>query len=51
MNVKFHNNCDYTDKILTISCVRCDSVKSDIHFLELPWEIFFSVTKDDLLHL
>ena len=24
-------------------------VKFDIHFLRLPWEIFFSVTADDLI--
>ena len=51
MNVKFHKNCDYTGKILKISCVRCNSVKFDIHFLGLPWEMFFCVTTDDLLHL
>ena len=27
MNVKFHKNCDYTGKILKISCVRCNFVK------------------------
>ena len=26
-------------------------MKFDIHFLGLPWEIFFGVTTDDLLHL
>ena len=34
MNVKFHRNCDNTDKILKISSVRCSSVKlifSDSH--------------------
>ena len=37
-------------KILKISCVKCyNSVKFDIHFLGLPWEIFFGVTTDDLL--
>ena len=35
LNVKFHKNCDYTGKILKISCVRCNSVKYDIHFLGL----------------
>ena len=29
MNVKFHKNCDYTGKILKISCVRSNSVKFD----------------------
>ena len=37
-------------KILKISCVKCyNSVKFDIHFLGLPWEIFLGVTTDDLL--
>ena len=50
MNVKFNKICDYTGKILKISCVRCyNSVKFDIYFLGLPWEIFFGVTTDDLL--
>ena len=35
MNVKFHKNYDYTGKILKISCVRCNFVKFDIHFLGL----------------
>ena len=66
MNVEFHKNCDYTGKILKISCVRCNFVKFDIHFLGLPREIVFDVlasaaslsmlcnaryTTDDLLHL
>ena len=40
-------------KILKISCVRCSSVKFEIHFLGLPWEFFFffGVTTNDLLHL
>ena len=33
MNVKFHKNCENTSKILKISCVRCNFVKFDIHFL------------------
>ena len=40
MNVKFHKNCDDTGKILKISCVRCNSVKFDFHFLRLLSEIF-----------
>ena len=36
MNVKFCKNCDYTGKILKILCVRCNSVKFDLHFLGLP---------------
>ena len=41
MNVKFHKNCENTGKILKISIVRCNFVKFDIHFLGLPWEMFF----------
>ena len=41
MNLKFHKNCDYTGKILKISCVRCISMKFDIHFLGLPFTIAF----------
>ena len=44
-------NCDYAGKSLKISCVRCNSVKFDIHFLGLRWEVFFGVTTDDLLHI
>ena len=36
MNVKFQKNSEYTDKILELSCVRCNFVKFDIHFLGLP---------------
>ena len=32
MNVKFLKNCENTDKILKISCVRCHFVKFDIYF-------------------
>ena len=42
MNDKFHKNCD-TGKILKISCVGCNFVKFNIHFLGLPTEIFFGV--------
>ena len=38
MNVTFLKNCDYTGKILKTSCVRCNSVKFDIHLLGLPWD-------------
>ena len=41
MNLKFHKNCDYTGKILKISCVRCISMKFDIHFLGLPFTTAF----------
>ena len=40
---------NYTSKILKMSCVKCNSVKFDIPFLGLPWEILFGVTTDDLL--
>ena len=35
MNVKSHKNinCEITGKILKISCVKCISLKFDIHFL------------------
>ena len=36
INVKFHQNCETTGKILKISCVRCHLVKFDIRFLGLP---------------
>ena len=35
MNVKFHKDCENTGKILKISCVRCNFMKFDIHFLGL----------------
>ena len=47
MNVKFQKNCENTGKILKISCVRGNFVKFDIHFLKLPWEIFFGVITED----
>ena len=47
MNVKFHKNCENTGKILKISCVRCNFVRLDIHFLGLLYEIFFGVITDD----
>ena len=47
MNVKLHKNCQNIGKILKISCVRCNFVKFDIHFLGLPLEIFFGVIADD----
>ena len=47
MNVKFHKNCENTGKILKISCVRCNFVKFDIHFLGLLSGIFFGVTTDE----
>ena len=47
MIVKFHKNCENTGKILKILCVRCNSVKFDIHFLGHSKEIFFGVITDD----
>ena len=40
-NVKFHKKCENTGKILKISCVRSNFVKFNIHFLRLPWEIYY----------
>ena len=46
MNVKLHKISSYTwSWVITIL------VKFDIHFLGLPWEIFFGVTMDYLSHL
>ena len=36
MNVKLHKNCEKTEKILKTSCVRCNFLKFDIHFLGVP---------------
>ena len=48
MNVKFHKNCENTGKILKISCVRCNFVKFDIHFLgHVPIRKFFAVVPTD----
>ena len=47
MNVKFHKNCENRGKILNISCVKCNFVKFDIHFLGPPSDIFFGVTIDN----
>ena len=46
MNVKFHKNCENTGKILKISCMRCNFVKFDIHFLGHSQEIFIGVATD-----
>ena len=51
MNVKFHGITSYTWNFQNFKCVITILVKFDIHFLGLPWEIFFGVTTDDLLHL
>ena len=47
MNVKLHKNCQNTGKILKISCIRCNFVKFDMHFLGLPLEVLFGVIADD----
>ena len=36
MNVKFHKSCENAGKTLKISCVRCNDVNFDIHFVGLP---------------
>ena len=51
MNVKFHGITSYTWNFQNFKCVITILVKFDIHFLGLPWEIFFGVTTDDLLYL
>ena len=47
MNVKFHRITSYTWNFQNFKCVITILVKFDIHFLGLPWEIFFGVTTDD----
>ena len=47
ITVKFHKNCENTDKILKISCERCHFVEFDICFLGLLLEIFFGVITDN----
>ena len=41
----------YTWNLQNFTCGIIILVKFDIHFLGLPWEIFFGVTTDDLLYL
>ena len=38
-------------KFQNVNCVITILVKFDIHFFGIPWEIFFGITTDDLLHL
>ena len=38
-------------KVLEFTCIITILVKFDVYFLGLPWEIFFGVTTDHLLHL
>ena len=49
MNVKFHKITSYTWNFQNFTCVITILVKFDIHFLGLPWEIFFGVITDDLI--
>ena len=51
MNVKFHRITSHTWNFQNFNCVITILVKFDIHFFGIPWEIFFGITTDDLLHL
>ena len=51
MNVKFYKIISYLWNYLNFTCVITILVNFDLHFLGLPWEIFFGVITDDLLHL
>ena len=51
MNAKFHRITPYTWNFQNFNSVITILVKFDIHFLGLPWDIFFGVTTDDLLRL
>ena len=51
MNVKFHKITSYSWNFQNFTSVITILVKFEIHFLELPWEIFFGVTTDYLLLL
>ena len=51
MKVKFHRIPSYAWNFQNFTCVFTILVKFDIHFLGLPWEIFFGVTTDDFLPL
>ena len=49
---RIHNGSwSYTWKFQNFTCVFTTLVNFDIYFLGLPWEIFFGVITDDLLHL
>ena len=50
MNAKFHKVTSYTCNFKNFTYVSTILVKFDIHFLGLPWEIFFGGTTGDLLH-
>ena len=47
MKVKFHKIKSYTWDFQNFTYVFSIFVKFDIHFLRLPWEIFFGVITDD----
>ena len=42
-----HKMTSYTWNFQNFTCVFTILVKFDIHFLRLPWEIFFGVITDD----
>ena len=47
MNVKCHKITAYKWDFQNFTYVFTILVKFDIHFLRLPWEIFFGVITDD----
>ena len=47
MNIKFHKIASYNSNFKYFTRVCTILVKFDIHFLSLPWEIFFGVIMDD----
>ena len=51
MNVKIHKITSFTSDFQNFTSVVTILEKFDIHFLRLPWEIFFGVITGDKLHL
>ena len=51
MNVKFHKIASYTGDFQKFTSDFTILVKFDIHFLGIPWVIFFGGITDDQLHL
>ena len=47
MNVKFHKIASYTWDFQKFTSDFTILVKFDIHFLGIPWVIFFGVITDD----
>ena len=47
MNAKIHRITPYTWNFQNFNSVNTILVKFNIHFLGLPWEIFFGVATDD----